>query len=55
MYSADPSITARLGLERQWLHATQLAFEHPDSREWVTYTAEYPPELEHALSVLRGD
>ena len=55
MYSADPSITARLGLERQWLHATQLSFEHPDSRERVTYNAEYPPELEHALSVLRGD
>jgi 23S rRNA pseudouridine1911/1915/1917 synthase len=55
MYSADPSITARLGLGRQWLHATQLAFEHPDSREWVTYNAEYPPDLEHALSVLRGD
>ncbi|MEO6200656.1 MAG: RluA family pseudouridine synthase [Cryobacterium sp.] len=55
MYGADPSISARLGLSRQWLHATQLAFTHPDSREWVTYTADYPQDLAHALSVLRGD
>ena len=55
MYGADPSISARLGLTRQWLHATQLAFTHPDSREWVTFTAEYPQDLAHALSVLRGD
>ncbi len=55
MYGADPSISARLGLTRQWLHATQLAFSHPDSREWVTFTAPYPDDLAHALSVLRGD
>ncbi|SDK04479.1 ribosomal large subunit pseudouridine synthase D [Cryobacterium psychrotolerans] len=55
MYGADPSISARLGLTRQWLHATQLAFSHPDSREWVTFTAPYPDDLAHALSVLCGD
>ncbi|TFB52002.1 RluA family pseudouridine synthase [Cryobacterium tagatosivorans] len=55
MYGADPSISARLGLTRQWLHATQLAFSHPDSREWVTFNAPYPDDLAHALSVLRGD
>jgi len=55
MYGADPSISARLGLTRQWLHATQLAFTHPDSRERVTFTADYPQDLAHALSVLRGD
>ena len=55
MYGADPTISTRLGLTRQWLHATQLAFTHPDSREWVTFNAEYPPDLAHALSVLRED
>ncbi|TFC11050.1 RluA family pseudouridine synthase [Cryobacterium algoritolerans] len=53
MYGADPSITARLGLTRQWLHAKQLAFHHPDTREWVTFTADYPADLAHALDVLR--
>jgi len=55
MYGADPSISARLGLTRQWLHAAQLAFSHPDSRDWVTFNASYPDDLAHALSVLRGD
>ncbi|WP_022899241.1 RluA family pseudouridine synthase [Humibacter albus] len=53
MYGADPSLSARLGLDRQWLHARQLAFEHPGTREWVTFTSEYPRELQHALDVLR--
>ncbi|TFC96673.1 MULTISPECIES: RluA family pseudouridine synthase [Cryobacterium] len=53
MYGADPSITARLGLTRQWLHAKQLAFHHPDTREWVTFTTDYPKDLSHALDVLR--
>ncbi|HSP76828.1 MAG TPA: RluA family pseudouridine synthase [Cryobacterium sp.] len=53
MYGADPSITARLGLTRQWLHAKQLAFHHPDTREWVTFTTDYPADLSHALDVLR--
>ncbi|MBC7443656.1 MAG: RNA pseudouridine synthase, partial [Ramlibacter sp.] len=53
MYGADPSITARLGLTRQWLHAKQLAFFHPDSRDWVTFNTEYPADLAHALDVLR--
>ena len=28
-YGADPTLAARLGLERQWLHAVGLGFEHP--------------------------
>jgi 23S rRNA pseudouridine1911/1915/1917 synthase len=55
MYGADPTISARLGLTRQWLHAKQLAFAHPDSGAWVTFTSEYPTDLAHALNVLRGD
>jgi 23S rRNA pseudouridine1911/1915/1917 synthase len=53
MYGADPSLSARLGLTRQWLHAVQLAFEHPATGEWVTFTTGYPEDLQHALDVLR--
>ncbi len=28
-YGADPVLAARLGLQRQWLHAVRLGFEHP--------------------------
>ncbi|HYI33789.1 MAG TPA: RluA family pseudouridine synthase [Glaciibacter sp.] len=55
MYGSDPTLTARLGLTRQWLHATELGFTHPDSGEWVTFTADYPADLAHALDVLRAD
>ena len=55
MYGADPSISARLGLTRQWLHAKQLAFHHPQTGEWVTFTSDYPADLAHALRVLRDE
>ncbi|MGO4102311.1 RluA family pseudouridine synthase [Leifsonia sp. YAF41] len=55
MYGADPSISARLGLTRQWLHAKQLAFNHPETGEWVTFTSDYPSDLAHALRVLRDE
>ena len=54
MYGADPKLAARVGLDRQWLHAVKLSFEHPTSGEVVEFTSEYPAELEHALDVLRG-
>ncbi len=55
MYGADPTISARLGLTRQWLHAKQLGFRHPGTREPVLFTSVYPVDLQHALDVLRGD
>jgi len=54
MYGADPKLAARVGLDRQWLHAVRLSFEHPTSGEQVEFTSEYPADLEHALAVLRG-
>jgi 23S rRNA pseudouridine1911/1915/1917 synthase len=53
-YGADPTLAARLGLTRQWLHAVRLAFEHPSSGERVTFTSTYPSDLAHALDVVRG-
>ncbi|WP_348788060.1 RluA family pseudouridine synthase [Leifsonia sp. NPDC080035] len=54
MYGADPTLSAKLGLTRQWLHAVQLAFAHPATGEWTTFTTGYPDDLQHALDVLRA-
>jgi 23S rRNA pseudouridine1911/1915/1917 synthase len=52
-YGADPAMATRLGLTRQWLHATVLAFEHPRTGKRVRFDSAYPPDLERALAVLR--
>jgi len=39
----------RLGLERQFLHATRLAFEHPVTGEPVDVSSPLPPDLLAAL------
>jgi 23S rRNA pseudouridine1911/1915/1917 synthase len=53
MYGADPTLSARLGLTRQWLHAMRLGFRHPGTGEMVEYQSHYPDDLQHALDVLR--
>jgi 23S rRNA pseudouridine1911/1915/1917 synthase len=55
LYGGDPALAARLGLTRQWLHAHELSFAHPRTGDRVTFTSEYPPDLAHALEVLRGE
>lgn len=54
MYGADPVLAARLGLERQWLHAVRLGFVHPGEGEYVQFSSPYPSDLEHALEVVRS-
>lgn len=54
-YGADPTLAARLGLTRQWLHAVRLGFEHPDAGHWVEFTSGYPDDLQHAIDVVRGE
>jgi 23S rRNA pseudouridine1911/1915/1917 synthase len=54
MYGADPTLSARLGLTRQWLHARELSLTHPGSGAWTTFESVYPADLAHALDVLRG-
>ena len=54
MYGADPTLAARVGLDRQWLHAMRLSFEHPTTGNQIEFSSEYPTELVHALEVLRG-
>ncbi len=55
LYGSDPTLAARLGLTRQWLHAHELAFTHPATGERVSFTSAYPDDLQHALDLLRGD
>lgn len=52
-YGADPALARRVNLERQWLHAVKLGFDHPETGEYVTYTSTYPDDLDHALEVIR--
>lgn len=52
-YGADPGLARRLGLERQWLHARQLSFDHPSTGERITIESDYPEDLREALERLR--
>ncbi|WP_313277539.1 RluA family pseudouridine synthase [Timonella senegalensis] len=54
MYGADPKLTKKVGLTRQWLHAVRLGFTHPSSGQWIQVESEYPDDLAHALDVLRS-
>ena len=54
MYGADPKLAAKLNLDRQWLHAVRLSFEHPTKGGQVEFESQYTPELVHAHEVLRG-
>jgi len=53
-YGADPTLAARLGLQRQWLHARELRFTHPGTGHRVTYTSDCPDDLTRALDLLRA-
>ena len=52
-YGADPVMTARTGLVRQWLHARRLGIAHPITGEHMVFTSDYPADLVHALDVMR--
>jgi 23S rRNA pseudouridine1911/1915/1917 synthase len=53
LYGGDPVLAARIGLERQWLHAVRLGFEHPDTGDHVEYESPYPDDLQHSLDLIR--
>src|SRR5690242_17883408 len=54
-YGANPKLAKKLGLERQWLHARSLAFVHPADGRQMEIVSPYPPDLQHALDVLRAE
>jgi 23S rRNA pseudouridine1911/1915/1917 synthase len=51
-YGADPTLAAKVGLTRQWLHAVRLGFAHPSSGQQVLFESPYPADLAHALEVV---
>jgi 23S rRNA pseudouridine1911/1915/1917 synthase len=53
--SGDPTygVAGDLGLERQFLHAARLAFEHPLTGEPVDVSSPLPPDLAAALEQAR--
>ena len=51
-YGADPSLAQRLSISRPWLHAKDLAFNHPVTGERISFTAEYPADLTRSLALL---
>lgn len=53
-YGADPRLTEKLGLTRQWLHAVGIEFEHPTSGRWISIESEYPSDLEESLAQFRN-
>jgi 23S rRNA pseudouridine1911/1915/1917 synthase len=54
-YGADPTLAKRLKLERQWLHAVRLGFEHPGDGRWVEFESRYPEDLRFALDTVREE
>jgi 23S rRNA pseudouridine1911/1915/1917 synthase len=54
LYGADPTLSERVGLIRQWLHAMELTFTHPATGDEVTYASQYPADLQQALERLRA-
>jgi 23S rRNA pseudouridine1911/1915/1917 synthase len=53
-YGADPTLSSRLGLTRQWLHAAQLSFAHPTEGRPVTFSSPDPADLAAALAILEA-
>jgi len=54
--SGDPVYGVRgdLGLGRQFLHAHELAFDHPTTGERITLESPLPGDLESALERARA-
>ena len=53
-YGGGPS-GRRVGLDRQFLHASTLMFRHPFTREWVRCESKPPVELSHAIDTARRE
>ncbi len=53
-YGADPTLAARLGLTRQWLHAARLGFDHPADGRRMEFASPPPADLADALERVRA-
>ena len=52
-YGRDPSLARSLGLDRPFLHAYRLSFDHPITNERLDVRSELPEQLRDALDRLR--
>ncbi|MDR1237874.1 MAG: RluA family pseudouridine synthase [Propionibacteriaceae bacterium] len=52
-YGGDPVLAAKLGLDRQWLHAVRLGLVHPTRNEPMVFTSKLPDDLAAALFQVR--
>ncbi len=55
LYGADPVLAERLGLTRQWLHASRLVLRHPTDGRRLEFTSRHPADLARALELLRAE
>ena len=53
LYGSDPVLSARVGLDRQWLHAARLGFIHPGTGDYVSFESQPSADLQAALEALR--
>jgi 23S rRNA pseudouridine1911/1915/1917 synthase len=51
-YGADPVLGKSLKMSRPWLHALELRFAHPVTREPLVFNAPYAPDLQACLALL---
>jgi 23S rRNA pseudouridine1911/1915/1917 synthase len=54
-YGADPVLSRKLGLNRQWLHARLLGFDHPVTGQYLEVVSPFAADLQHALDVLEAE
>ncbi|MBR6439747.1 MAG: RluA family pseudouridine synthase [Aeriscardovia sp.] len=54
LYGSNPRQDARLGLDRQWLHARSLRFRHPLTKIWMRVSATYSEDLRRSLGILES-
>lgn len=54
-YGADPVLAARLALTRQWLHARELAFDHPATGSRVHFSSPFAADLQSALEAVAAE
>jgi 23S rRNA pseudouridine1911/1915/1917 synthase len=51
-YGADPVLGKSLKMSRPWLHALELRFAHPVTKEQLVFNAPYAPDLQACLGLL---
>lgn len=54
IYGADPRLAKTLDIQRPWLHAMELEFNHPRTGERVHFVSKYPADLARSLESLRA-